>query len=325
MALSSLGKRKLLLSREIIESLQGGHLTYMDIGARGELEEPWSLMPKPALKVVGFEPDPEECGKLNEKSDTGREYIPAAVWREETVVTFHINAVPSTSSVYPANKDLIEKFAKRHWEPRLTHKTVEVPTVTLDHVLKKYELDPDFLKIDTQGGEFSILEGANKTLTDHVAAVLIEAWTSEVYRGQHLSGEIMELMAKFGFTLYDVNIAAAWTRQRAIDEGLAGKPQVVGLDLLFIKDNAAELFRTGGALKVLKAAAIADMFGYSAAALDMIDDALKLNKAPSSALTKAAKHIRAIAKRDNAFTNKIKRKLYRILGVNRASYPSLHY
>jgi FkbM family methyltransferase len=325
MPLTSLARRKLLFS-ERLPLLAGGPVTFIDVGARGDLDEPWSLMPPASLSVIGFEPDAVECEKLNADLNPHimRRYFPAALWSEQKNITFYINTVPATSSVFPANMGLIQQFAEEHWRPREVVKTVDVSATTLDLVVKEQGIDPDFLKLDTQGAELPILKGATKTLQKNVVAILAETWCAEIYKGQGLSGEVLSLMNGCGFTLFDVNVAAAW--QRAVNgvNTIRGKPQIIGLDFLFVRDNAIELIEEGGLGKVIKAAAIADCFGFPGAALDMLGSAF-LRHPHNAAVAEAFDHILAIARQREGLLQRIRRRLARWVGRPEHSYPNLHY
>lgn len=321
MTLSALARRKLLYSPLLLELIQRQSLTLMDIGARGELEEPWSLMTPGALEVIGFEPDAEECRRLNQEvpPNSQRRYIPAAVWSESTQLPVHINAAPSTSSVYPANLDLIRRYEKKHWSVREAVSIANVEAITVDAVCASQGLSPDFMKIDTQGAEYMILSGAEHVLRHEVVAVVVESWTTEVYRGQRLSGDVMSLMAANSFSLYDVNVAAAWHRS----ETVKGKRQVIGLDLLFVKDDL-ELLKAS-ASKIIKAAAILDVYGFADAALAILREASERKVVSGSSIDVAFQHIEETGRAFFGMRERFKRRLARLLRVSRLDTPSLHY
>ena len=118
------------------------------------------------MRVVGFEPDQDECARLNAAVPTGvpRSYVPADMWSDVGEVAVHINAASPTSSIYPANLDLIRRYEKQHWETRQTVRKVPSRATTLDQAMAENGLHADFLKIDTQGAEYAILSGAADTL-----------------------------------------------------------------------------------------------------------------------------------------------------------------
>ena len=71
---------------------------------------------------------------------------------------------------------------------------------TLDNVFQKSTLEgrvevinPDFVKLDTQGTELYILKGMQHTLTRSIFGVEAEVQFIEMYRGQPLSKKIDSL------------------------------------------------------------------------------------------------------------------------------------
>jgi FkbM family methyltransferase len=318
MTLSSLARRKLLFSPRL-PILAGGPLLYLDAGARGDLDEPWSLMPPQSLSVVGFEPDAEECRRLNQgvPPHLDRKYFPTALWSEKTELDIHINLQPSTSSVYPANMEGLKKFAQAHWRPREEVRAARVPATTLDSIISQHGISPDFLKLDTQGAELPILKGAETTLRSHAIAVLAETWTTEVYKGQALSGELLSFMNQSGFSLFDFNVAAAWHHETAAAHGLRDKRQIVGLDYLFLREDFTLLGNAAG--KVIKAAAIADMFGFSGAAIDFLDTCIS-QSGENSALAEARAFILREAQRGEGVVERQMRRIRRLLGGRHESH-----
>jgi len=58
---------------------------------------------------------------------------------------------------------------------------------------------PDFLSMDTQGGEYEILEGALQTLQSSVLAVRLEVEFQPIYKDQKLFGDLYGFMQSKGF------------------------------------------------------------------------------------------------------------------------------
>lgn len=77
---------------------------------------------------------------------------------------------------------------------------VEVRVSTVDEQVRQRLRDTDrcFLKIDTQGNELSVLQGAEATLR-RAAGVLVELSLVELYEGQALFGEIVDWLAARNF------------------------------------------------------------------------------------------------------------------------------
>lgn len=100
---------------------------------------------------------------------------------------------------------------------------VGVRTERLDVLLDREQLHrPALLKIDVQGGELGVLEGATGLL-DTVDTILVECSFMELYAGQPLADEIVRFLHERGFRL--ANIATPY-----VDAG-----QVVQADLVFAR------------------------------------------------------------------------------------------
>ena len=254
-----------ILSRAFADLVREDPVVLIDVGARGELEEPWRLMDPATVQVIGFEPDHEECARLA-RADPARRYLPVALWSADTDVDVHVAAYPGCSSVHPPNAVLLERYAPEHVGPRITTAVARYPARRLDDVLHEEGIACDVVKIDTQGSEGEVIRGATEALRRDAFAVLVETWTVEVHRGQALTGDIMRELADLGFSLFDVGVAAAWTRGAAAGADLVAKRQVTGLDLLMFKDPPPE----GPSLRRAKWAAIADAFGFTDYALEIL-------------------------------------------------------
>src|SRR5204863_8936245 len=143
--------RRALFSSAFREAVEADPVTLVDVGARGGLEEPWRSLPHEVLDVVGFEPDRQECEKLNVDAPPGRRFLPVALWEEARNVEVHVAAVPSCSSVHPPDAELLGRYLPEHAAPRETKRVVSFPAKTLDEIAREEGLRCDVLKVDTQG------------------------------------------------------------------------------------------------------------------------------------------------------------------------------
>lgn len=78
-----------------------------------------------------------------------------------------------------------------------------VPLATLDLIVPKYigQASASLLKIDTQGYEWQVLDGA-KAILPAVRGILMEVSLISLYEGQHLWRESIERLESEGFTLW---------------------------------------------------------------------------------------------------------------------------
>jgi FkbM family methyltransferase len=77
---------------------------------------------------------------------------------------------------------------------------ITVQTMTLDDfLLRETVASPVFLKIDVQGAEMLVLEGATRTLQDVVVGVQVEMSLAPLYMGQPLYWEVDSFLRAKGF------------------------------------------------------------------------------------------------------------------------------
>jgi len=265
-------KNSILFSKNLHSIIKEKPFIVCDVGGRGTLVEPWKSlheMNPEIINVIGFEPDEKECSRLN-STDQGK-YFPYALWNSNQEISLNIAKKPSTSSIYPPNLTLIEEdYPEPQWKPRITEKVVKVSAITLDEIVRNMNYDIDFMKIDTQGSEFEIIEGGENTLTNQCFCCTLETWTIEVHKGQRLAFDIMKLMDKYGFSFFDLQIGASWRRKFG-NRLLKSKGQAVGLDFLYFKNHEKFFQSKPSVEKVVKAAAISDVWGFPHYSIQLIE------------------------------------------------------
>lgn len=154
-----------------------------------------------AGRIVSFEPLSQAHGELLESSTNDpmwEAYPRCALGDHNGEVEINIAGNSESSSILP----MLESH--RSAAPESAYQGKEsVPIKTLDAVAGQYLKDAraTFLKIDTQGFEWQVLDGARETLP-HIKGILVELSLVPLYEGQHLwSGVIARLEAE-GFTLW---------------------------------------------------------------------------------------------------------------------------
>jgi FkbM family methyltransferase len=86
---------------------------------------------------------------------------------------------------------------------RVEPQEVSVKCVTIDSYCEKHAIVPSFIKIDAEGSEAEILEGANETLTWHKPTLLVEV--GGVSQERSASRELVESIIKMGYQAYYVS------------------------------------------------------------------------------------------------------------------------
>jgi hypothetical protein len=80
--------------------------------------------------------------------------------------------------------------------------TQTVPSVSLDWAAERIP-PPDVLKIDVEGAELGVFQGAAKLLETKRPVVLFESFVGES------QDEITRILKRLGYTLYDCDLPAA--------------------------------------------------------------------------------------------------------------------
>ena len=109
-----------------------------------------------------------------------------------------IAAKPGTARLAIAKRgrasNFLEKFEGRS-QTGGVRETFLVPVLTLDLLLQEHK-KPDLIKIDVEGAEADVLEGATKILSEVRPVMLIEV-------GESTSENVISLLKKFNFQIYD--------------------------------------------------------------------------------------------------------------------------
>ena len=155
-------------------------------------------------KIVSFEPSSDAYSqllKISEK-DSDWEVAPQiALGNEKTEVTLNLSANSQSSSVLKM-LDLHQSIA-----PDSSYVNSEVvKMVKLDDIAPDYlneENNLVFLKIDVQGLEKQVLEGASQTLK-WVKGIQVELSLVPLYETQGLLSEMILFLQNLGYTLYAI-------------------------------------------------------------------------------------------------------------------------
>ena len=177
-------------------------------------------------KIVSFEPLTSARKKLLKHASKDANWLvheQAAIGDHNGFIDINIskNSVSSSilpifSSHYNAEADSIYIGIER------------TAVMTLDSVADAYLNDNSncFIKIDTQGYESQVLDGAINTLKK-TKGIICELSLVPLYEGQHLWKEMIERFEKEGFVL--------WSIQKAFTDKRNGR--TLQMDAVFLREN----------------------------------------------------------------------------------------
>ncbi|MCF8007985.1 MAG: FkbM family methyltransferase [Methylovulum sp.] len=154
-------------------------------------------------ELVSFEPLSSARKKLLSLAENDRKWSvhpQAAVGDQDGLIEINIAGNSVSSSVLP--------MLESHSDAAVGSAYVaseKVPIILLDSVAEQY-LRPEsnlFIKIDTQGYEWKVLDGASETLK-RAKGVLCELSLVPLYEGQRLWRDVIERLEAEGFTLWAI-------------------------------------------------------------------------------------------------------------------------
>jgi FkbM family methyltransferase len=217
--------------QKLMHALSVTQLTVVDVGARGGVDRRWAAWGD-ALRTIEFEP-----GETPPPSERGRMVLPVGISNRQGTAVLHVTRKAENSSCQrPANSYL------RHFpQPERFEVTGDatIPVDTLDHALAEAGVTrPDFLKIDVQGHEQAVIDGAAQTLRT-VAGVEIETAFNPIYDGQPHFSEVDTRLRQAGLRLVDLR-PAYWKRTA---RPISGRGELVFADALYFADDRRDISR----------------------------------------------------------------------------------
>lgn len=186
---------------KVFLSLAGNDQVIFDIGANTGL---YSLAVKglhPYAKVYAFEPHPmnlerlEYNARINEFKDLG--IVAMAVGDQKKKIEF---TVPQNGSISDTSS-AIDEFSRNSYRGEIKWKRIEVFQTTLDDHVSENKIDRlDMIKIDVEGYELNVLEGAKKVIERFRPKILIESFLDEKKRNY-----LNALISKFEYDVFFIH------------------------------------------------------------------------------------------------------------------------
>jgi FkbM family methyltransferase len=176
-------------------------ITVLDIGAMtlGSEKEYAPLVAAGAARIVGFEPDRDECDKLNRAARPGETFLPYFIG-DGGGATYHKTNYTMTGSLFAPNRRLVDMFNNLGELLQLEAKH-PVETHRLDDIAELRDLDIDCVKIDIQGGELAAFQAAARILSQ-CTVIQTEVEFVEIYEGQPLFADVDRHLRGCGFQLH---------------------------------------------------------------------------------------------------------------------------
>ena len=158
----------------------------------------------PNCFITSFEPNPEIFSLLEKNwgDVSGITLNPIALSNNIGHASFYATRVPEVSSLLAPT----ERMMKLSSEHKYDYKTINVPTVTLDHYCQEININKiDILKLDVQGFELTVLQGAEILLQEgKVTMIYSEVTFAETYMYQTRFIDLVSYLNKFNYEIWDI-------------------------------------------------------------------------------------------------------------------------
>ncbi|MEZ5931159.1 MAG: FkbM family methyltransferase [Alphaproteobacteria bacterium] len=223
----------------------------LDIGARGGVVEDIRPLGR-AAQVYGFEPDREECARLNRTIDkephpfASLRFLPVGLGAREERRALHIMRHAGASSLLPPNAEIAGRFAE-HSAYFDVERSIEIETTPLDRVIDEHGVvSPVYMKIDVEGFELEILKGAEQLLDSSLLALRSEVAFLPTRQHQPDFGELAGYLRRFHLMPMGFLYLASWRSLTGVKHPRKVKGpipysrgQMVHGDVLFLRDPAS--------------------------------------------------------------------------------------
>lgn len=212
MKLNYLSELELFRKTCLYEMFRDCPLGFVDVGASGGIHQ----LINPMVSLVhctSFEPDTTAYNELLEryKEDNpfaGISIYNAAVGGSKGLQSLYMTKSMVNTSLLEPNKDFASRYGVNGLE---VVGVCDVQTNTLDGLFyndcnddysKLKQHLAEFVKLDCQGVEYDILQGASRTLNEQTSVLYVEVEFTKLYREQKTFSDVDLLLKEKGYSLY---------------------------------------------------------------------------------------------------------------------------
>ncbi len=255
----------------------------VDVGASLGIHPRWKIFDE-LLHVVGFEPNAEEFRKL--PASPRHRWVQAAVAGRRGLRTLYLTRRFNNASLLRPNAAFLAELEWRDDFDVVAEEKLEC--VSLDEALTEIGVQPDFLKLDTQGSEFEILQGAERGLRSDVVFIEVETEFCQLYESQPLFADIDSHLRARGFYLHDM-ANHLFVKPRGM-HGVGGpKGRLIQADCLYFKEPRELTTATDAKIAALIMSYAA--YGFPEGAIHALDVIERTGRAvPESAALRRGLH-----------------------------------
>jgi FkbM family methyltransferase len=222
-----LGKARAVGVRALLD---GEAIGLLDVGASGGIIPRWHPH-RENIAFTGIEPDARSIPELLDSPDSkvfrSYEIIPSGVWNRTGTFGISFTRKPTCSSHFTPNISFLSRF------PGVERfdivRTTQIECLTVDDLLAGSGKAIDFVKLDLEGGELAVLEGAVNTIGSCMG-LHVEVSFQSIREGQPLFGDVARFLQPRGLEFIDFVSLFRWER-----DSFNGLGQAIFADGLFLR------------------------------------------------------------------------------------------
>jgi FkbM family methyltransferase len=248
--IDAIARDQLFSGTAIGQSFAAQPLGFVDIGARGGVHDLVAPMAS-SVAVLGFEPDEKACNELNAQMAGNKTWarglcLPVALSDTAGPATLHLCAASTNHSLLPIDTEFVKRYRMEKFAQigSLPVNTQILDTVLFDTLANESGWG-ELLKLDTQGTEFDILQGARRTLRERAAAIFVEVEFCQIYRQQKLFSDLEIFLRGEGFSFFGFHSTHERSRKFLDKRRSFGRERLLHADAVFIKDPLTASQRGG--------------------------------------------------------------------------------
>ena len=181
------------------------NFTLLDIGAANGAHQRWNLL-KNKLNLILVEPH-KQSAKILKKNNI--QVIDSVLSKsDDMVIKFYNTRKPECSSFLKPNFKHLNKFLNQERFEVVSEEYHN--SKKLDTAIKEF-LNPNFIKIDTEGSELEILKGSNQTLKN-IYGLEIECSFNQIRENQPLFEDVRSYLNTKNFIFIDFINIIRWEK-----------------------------------------------------------------------------------------------------------------
>jgi FkbM family methyltransferase len=171
--------------------------TVIEIGGHiGYISQFFSKLVGEAGQVVVFEPGVNNLPyiRANTRLLANTQLVEAAISNIDGSALFYLEDLTGQNNSLLSDYSAL-KTNERSMGAKAVKQVQEVRTICLDTYVQGEDLNPDFIKVDVEGGELAALMGMKNILETHSPILMVEVTENQK--------EVGELLTSYGYKLFD--------------------------------------------------------------------------------------------------------------------------